>query len=274
MRWRSNSAAIAASKLGADAPNHVDAHWSAGCEDPVGTHAQVPLVLSVSGRSEKQANDRVNVPDPPENDALAVTPAGCEIHAAWGDGSAQVCHAGGPRYHRGQSNRAEHHRQSAQRCVTTRLVVRVAEPACQASATGSVVRAAGSRLPARLNRTMLNSIRAIGGMAVAPHALAAQSALAVLREHGNALEAMIAAAATIPVVYPHMNSIGGDGFWLIHVPGQPARAIDACGAAAARASRDWYAGRASASRFRSAVGWPPTRSPHHLRAGPRVRVQP
>ncbi len=52
------------------------------------------------------------------------------------------------------------------------------------------------------------------GVAVAPHALAAQSALAVLREGGNAIEAMVAAAATIAVVYPHMNSIGGDGFWL------------------------------------------------------------
>jgi gamma-glutamyltranspeptidase/glutathione hydrolase len=90
---------------------------------------------------------------------------------------------------------------------------------------------------------MLNSIRAARGMAVAPHALASQSALAVLREGGNALEAMIAAAATIPVVYPHMNAIGGDGFWLIHVPGQPARAIDACGAAAMAASREWYAAR-------------------------------
>jgi gamma-glutamyltranspeptidase/glutathione hydrolase len=90
---------------------------------------------------------------------------------------------------------------------------------------------------------MLNSLRATRGMAVAPHALASQSALAVLREGGNALEAMIAAAATIPVVYPHMNSIGGDGFWLIHVPGQPVRAIDACGAAAMSASREWYAQR-------------------------------
>ena len=35
------------------------------------------------------------------------------------------------------------------------------------------------------------------GMAVAPHGLAAQSALAVLREGGNAIEAMVAAAATI-----------------------------------------------------------------------------
>src|SRR3954464_3019843 len=78
------------------------------------------------------------------------------------------------------------------------------------------------------------------GMAVAPHALAAQSALEVLREGGNALEAMIAAAATIAVVYPHMNSIGGDSFWLIHNPGKAPGAIDACGAAAGRASIDWY----------------------------------
>ena len=77
-------------------------------------------------------------------------------------------------------------------------------------------------------------------MAVAPHALASQSALDVLREGGNAVEAMIAAAATIAVVYPHMNSIGGDSFWLIHNPGKSPGAIDACGAAAGRASIDWY----------------------------------
>ncbi|MSQ69872.1 MAG: gamma-glutamyltransferase [Betaproteobacteria bacterium] len=90
---------------------------------------------------------------------------------------------------------------------------------------------------------MINPGRGTRGIAVAPHALAAQSALAVLREGGNAVEAMIAAAATIAVVYPHMNSIGGDAFWLIHVPGQPPRAIDACGAAAGEASLAWYAAR-------------------------------
>ena len=77
-------------------------------------------------------------------------------------------------------------------------------------------------------------------MAVAPHSLAAQSALAVLREGGNALEAMVAAAATIPVVYPHMNSIGGDAFWLVHLPGESPRALDACGAAAGLASIGFY----------------------------------
>ncbi len=77
-------------------------------------------------------------------------------------------------------------------------------------------------------------------MAVAPHALASQSALAVMREGGNAVEAMIAAAATIAVVYPHMNSIGGDGFWLISQPGQPVVALEACGSAAAGATLDSY----------------------------------
>lgn len=79
------------------------------------------------------------------------------------------------------------------------------------------------------------------GIAVAPHRLASESAREVLREGGNAIEAMIAAAATIAVAYPHMNALGGDGFWLIAEPGQPPRAIDACGAAAVIASRTWYA---------------------------------
>jgi gamma-glutamyltranspeptidase/glutathione hydrolase len=82
--------------------------------------------------------------------------------------------------------------------------------------------------------------RATRGIAVAPHALAAESALGVLRDGGNALEAMVAAAATIAAVYPHMNSIGGDAFWLVHVPGAEPAAIDACGAAAKAASIAFY----------------------------------
>lgn len=88
---------------------------------------------------------------------------------------------------------------------------------------------------------MLNTPRATRGMVTAPHHLAAQSGLAVLREGGNAIEAMLAAAATIAVVYPHMNSIGGDGFWLIAIPGQDPIAIDACGAAGANVSTEFYA---------------------------------
>ena len=89
---------------------------------------------------------------------------------------------------------------------------------------------------------MIRTLSAVGGMHVAPHHLAAQAGRDVLREGGNAIEAMVAAAAAIAVVYPHMNAIGGDGFWLIHEPGKPPVAIDACGSAAGLATRDFYAG--------------------------------
>jgi len=78
------------------------------------------------------------------------------------------------------------------------------------------------------------------GISVAPHALAAQSATAVLREGGNALEAMVAAAATISVVYPHMNGIGGDAFWVVSPPDAAPFAIDASGPAAQAATIDFY----------------------------------
>jgi gamma-glutamyltranspeptidase/glutathione hydrolase len=89
---------------------------------------------------------------------------------------------------------------------------------------------------------MLNTPVAVGGMVVAPHHLAAQAGRDVLRDGGNAVEAMVAAAAAIAVVYPHMNAIGGDGFWVIHEPGCEPIAIEACGPAAARADRAFYAG--------------------------------
>lgn len=84
-------------------------------------------------------------------------------------------------------------------------------------------------------------------MAVAPHALAAQAAVDILRDGGNAIEAMIAAASTIAVVYPHMNSIGGDGFWTISCPDRPVVAIEACGAAASSVSSEYYTAKGCAS---------------------------
>jgi oxamate amidohydrolase len=87
---------------------------------------------------------------------------------------------------------------------------------------------------------MLRTRRAYAGMVTAPHHLAAQAGLEVLRDGGNAIEAMIAAAASIAVVYPHMNGLGGDGFWLIGRPGEQVRGIQACGRSAALADRDWY----------------------------------
>ena len=81
-------------------------------------------------------------------------------------------------------------------------------------------------------------------MMVAPHHLAAEAGRDVLRDGGNAIEAMVAAAAAVSVVYPHMNGLGGDGFWLIHEPGRPRPlAVSAIGAAGAAVTPALYAER-------------------------------
>jgi gamma-glutamyltranspeptidase/glutathione hydrolase len=74
----------------------------------------------------------------------------------------------------------------------------------------------------------------------APHAAAAETGRSILAAGGNAIEAMIGMAATIAVVYPHMNAIGGDGFWVIREPGGRVRTIEACGPAGARATPARY----------------------------------
>lgn len=87
------------------------------------------------------------------------------------------------------------------------------------------------------------TVMSYGGMAVAPHHLASSAARDVLAEGGNAAEAMIAAAAAIAAVYPHMNHLGGDGFWLLAEGGKPPVGIEACGHAAAAATPDFYKDR-------------------------------
>lgn len=92
---------------------------------------------------------------------------------------------------------------------------------------------------------MNHTLKSLGGMMVAPHHLAAQAGRDILKEGGSAVEAMVAAAAAIAVVYPHMNAIGGDGFWLIHQPGKDPIAIDACGRSAMAANRSLYEGQSA-----------------------------
>jgi gamma-glutamyltranspeptidase/glutathione hydrolase len=81
-----------------------------------------------------------------------------------------------------------------------------------------------------------------------PHALASQAGLAVLERGGNAVDAAIAAGAAIAVVYPHMNGIGGDSFWLIYDARHRAlRALNAAGRSAAAADLDTYRARFGAA---------------------------
>ena len=72
------------------------------------------------------------------------------------------------------------------------------------------------------------------GVVCAPHAAAVEDGRAILAEGGNAIEAMLAMAASIAAVYPHMNHIGGDGFWLIRAPSGRVRALMGAGRPARR----------------------------------------
>ena len=81
------------------------------------------------------------------------------------------------------------------------------------------------------------SVRAEAGMVAAPHLAAAEAGRDVLKDGGNALEAAVAAAAVIVVAYPHMNHLGGDGFWLMRERSGKVRYIEACGYAGERATR-------------------------------------
>ena len=82
------------------------------------------------------------------------------------------------------------------------------------------------------------------GLVASPHVLASRSGRAVLAGGGNAVDAAVAAAATIAVVYPHMNGIGGDNVWLIWDAGrQRLLALNATGRAVAAADLETYRAR-------------------------------
>ena len=78
------------------------------------------------------------------------------------------------------------------------------------------------------------------GVVCAPHFAAAETGRSILTEGGNAIEAMLAMAASIAAVYPHMTHVGGDGFWLIREPSGRVRAIMAPGPTAGRATPELY----------------------------------
>jgi oxamate amidohydrolase len=78
------------------------------------------------------------------------------------------------------------------------------------------------------------------GAVCAPHFAAVEAGRSILAEGGNAIEAMLAMAASIAAVYPHMNHLGGDGFWIIREPSGRVRAIMAAGPAALQAKPEFY----------------------------------
>ncbi len=55
-------------------------------------------------------------------------------------------------------------------------------------------------------------VRGVHGAVSSDHPLATAAGYAVLRDGGNAVDAVVTMAGVLAVVRPHMNGVGGDAF--------------------------------------------------------------
>jgi gamma-glutamyltranspeptidase len=81
-------------------------------------------------------------------------------------------------------------------------------------------------------------------MVACPHALASAAGADALRAGGSAVDAAIACASTLGVIYPHMCGIGGDAFWLVYdAAAHKVSYLDGGGRAARAATLERFSGQ-------------------------------
>ena len=82
-------------------------------------------------------------------------------------------------------------------------------------------------------------------MVTSPHAEASRAGADALREGGSAVDAALAAASALGVLYPHMCGIGGDAFWLVYdAATRKVSYLDGGGRAARSATLERFPGEA------------------------------
>lgn len=93
------------------------------------------------------------------------------------------------------------------------------------------------------------------GMVVAQEPNAADVGLAVLKQHGNAIDAAVAVGFALAVTHPVAGNIGGGGFMLIRMTDGRTTFLDFRESAPGKASRDMYIGADGKPTRESIVGW-------------------
>ncbi len=84
------------------------------------------------------------------------------------------------------------------------------------------------------------TVGGVHGVVASAHPLASQAGLDILRQGGNAVDAIVATAAALNVVEPYMSGIGGVGFLLLHLSSGQSQALNFCGAAPKKATPDQF----------------------------------
>ncbi len=111
------------------------------------------------------------------------------------------------------------------------------------SVLGSIKDAVSEKSPGQYCATVSHCVDPVTkyGMVTSPNYMASTAGLEVLRRGGNAVDAAIAIASTMNVVYPQMTTLGGDNFWLIYnAKTQEVKALNASGRAGSKATIDFY----------------------------------
>ncbi|MBN2088928.1 gamma-glutamyltransferase [candidate division KSB1 bacterium] len=91
-----------------------------------------------------------------------------------------------------------------------------------------------------LNSASRAPVRGTSGMVVSSHVLASEVGISILKQGGNAVDAVVAVGYALAVVFPNAGNLGGGGFMVIRLPDGTATAIDFREMAPQKAFRDMY----------------------------------